>query len=255
MENFLGIWFWGVLGGFLFQLVKRKRFCQLAVGRHTFSLCGVLKKTVIHNLKRAVFNICQKGRKHRGSVEHGAWQPLAPSLARPAVLRATGPWEQEDTSATLEKISALRHSLGSGCSVLPARARDSDFSRFCWDVCLQGRSATCQGRPCLLPGTAGSVAWAALSSWGAALLSDPCFATWLLRIGVATQSFLREMCCSVHQEFWLGVSSNAGLNNKFEILNNLRPCFDSFPKVIPQILWLRYRRLLEQVLCFKPQSW
>lgn len=48
-----------------------------------------------------------------------SWQPLAPSLAHPAGLRAgrvteTRPWEQEDICGTLEKISVLRHFLGSG---------------------------------------------------------------------------------------------------------------------------------------------
>lgn len=108
---------------------------------------------------------------------------------------------------------------------------------------------------CLLPGTAVSLTWVALLPWGAALLSDPYFATWLLRIGVIVESFLKQICSSVHREFWLGVGNNAGLNNKLKILNTLRPWFDSFPKVIPQIPWLRYRKLLEQVLCLKPWSW
>lgn len=92
-----------------------------------------------------MFNICQNGSKHRTSMKCGpcSWQPLAPRLARSAVLRAgrvteTGLWEQEDISGTLQKISVLRHFLGS-----------------------------------VLPGTAVSGTWLALSSWGTALLFDP----------------------------------------------------------------------------------
>lgn len=249
------------MGGFLFQVAKRKSFCHLAVGGHTFRLRGVLKKTVIHKLKRAEFTTCQNGRKHRGSMKRGpcswhSWQPLAPSLARSAVLGAarvtdTGPWEQEDSSGALEKISVLRASLGSGCFCAACKSQGLRFLKVLLRCVPARQSGTCQGGPCLLPGTAGSVAWIAPSSWGTALLSDPCFAIWLLRIGVTMQSFLREICCSVHQEFWLGVSSNSGLTNNLKVLNNLRA---RFPKGILQIPWLRYRRLLEQVLCFKPQS-
>lgn len=176
-------------------------------------------------------------------------------VLRAARVTETGPWEQEDISATLEKITALRHSLGSGCFCAACKSQGLGSLT----VLLRCVPA---GQECHMPGASLSAPrHCRLSNMGsslilgAALLSDPCFATWLLRIGVTTESFLREICCLVHQEFWLGVSSNAGLNNKLKVLNNLRPCFDSFPKVIPQILWLRYRRFLEQVLCFKPQSW
>lgn len=141
-----------------------------------------------------------------------------------------------------------------GSALLPGRARHSDFSRFCRDGCLQGTSdmpgvSLCAPRDCCLWNMGGSV------TLGTALLSDPCFAIWLLRIGVIMESFLREICCSVHLEFWLGVGSNAGLNSRLKILNTLRLCFDSFPKVIPQVPWLRYRKLPEQVICFKPWNW
>lgn len=50
-----------------------------------------------------------------------------------------------------------------------------------------------------------------LFSLGTVLRSDSYFITWLLRVGITKKSFLRQMCCSVHQEFWLGVRNGAWL--------------------------------------------
>lgn len=168
--------------------MKRRSLCQLAVDGHTFRLCGVLKKTVIHNLKRAMFIVCQNGSKHRTSMKCGPC-----SLAHSAESRQ-GHWNRAVGTRGHQWCSAQNQcsqTLPGFWVVLCCQEEPgTQISRGFAEMCACKAGVTCQGCSCVLPGTAVSGAWVALSPWGTALLSDPCFAQNRCDHGVLSQGDL-----------------------------------------------------------------